>query len=190
MTDNVKQTIDSYVVSNPKAPRVVLRTVYEDGNDGAWVADTTATIYIDDENTPITTYFVVSTFEYDEGRGPHLAVNVTAVAPDAVSDKKKEPAIWDKSETDIRRIAYQLAEYGIGAPIGEWVVSPVPGPKEMEWDRRLLRKDIDYAMGQARRTIAAMPMMIGFALDQTVNRIGSSGWDFIQGNLGMGFDKE
>jgi hypothetical protein len=165
--------------------------MYESGNDGAWVADTTATIYIDDENAPITTYFVVQSkeFEVGEWNNPHVAIGVMAVAPDVVSDKKKEPAIWDKSETDVRRIAYQLAEYGIGAPIGEWIVSPVPGPKGMEWDRRVLRKDIDYAMAQARRTIAAMPMMIGFALDQTVNRIGSSGWDFIQGNLGMGFDR-
>lgn len=99
------------------------------------------------------------------------ALSITEAGPEGL---KSAMDSWcmenhDPAEIDNDMKIEILDDYGIGAPL---------------WDktgnnRRKLK-------GEAQKEAEAVQVLFGFYMDRPVNRIGSTGWDFIKGDITAG----
>jgi hypothetical protein len=104
-------------------------------------------------------------------------VEITAVSPEAAGEDAVKQALdscglEDTEDMNDQAIAVELANYGTCATLWHKIVPEKEGMEVM-------------AKSEAER----IKMLFGFYMDQQQNRIGSTGWDFIEGNVLGGLAK-
>lgn len=115
--------------------------------------------------------------EYLEDHGEEIVkslgkyiVSVRAVSPAAAGEENVKQALrscgWEGMPDSQEAIAEVLLDYGTYATLGEFHGNNV---------KSLLK--------QARECLRESDMFFGFKMDRAQNRIGSTGWDFIRGDI-------
>jgi hypothetical protein len=141
-------------------------------------------------------WWVIESIDWPSATGDNDAtwcVSLSVVAPDAVPDKEKQNAIqscgWDGFE-DLEGEQRELAmveilhSYGIKACLWERLGG---NPENEDEDET----EVLEALILCARQVATIGSNIafGFWMDQPLNAIGSTGWDFVAGDITAGLYK-
>jgi hypothetical protein len=122
--------------------------------------------------------FLDATGEKIDGKYIYV-IEIHAVAPSQVPNKEKDAAFRsmeleneDRSTMTEEQIAEVIESYGISANL-----------------RTLYGTNANKLMKEARKEINIVSRLFGFYMDRPENRIGSTGWDIIKGDLMAGLYK-
>jgi hypothetical protein len=130
-------------------------------------------------DTEVQIYLVITVMNWHEATGergdPEWNITLRAVSPESVTDEAKTSALEssgiDLSEApnDEERTLWlieALTDYGTTAPIADFYSD-----------------DANVAVLAARQEAVLVQSLLGFYMDRPVNKIGSTGWQFIRGAL-------
>lgn len=121
-------------------------------------------------------FLVISVVDLQDACGKDgYLISVEAVSAQALGEEKVKEAMDNNEPTEMmdeQSIAVLLSEYGYHAVLSSNTFSN-------------LRKGVKEAKTQAE----AINMMFGFYMDHPQNRIGSTGWDFIRGDMMAALDR-
>ena len=126
-------------------------------------------------------YLIIEVINWNEhDRYPEYTYNVSlsAVSPTERRESLKSAAeSWGMTETEIEALGDEaivdcLSSYGVKAQL---------------WDDS--GNNLKILMREAHRQAELSEMLFGFYMDRYQNRIGSTGWDFIKGDVLGGLNR-
>lgn len=129
------------------------------------------------QDTDWPVYLTIDVMDWHDATGeddlPQWSVTLCAVSPEAGA-KELQAAMAGMEDveysSDIIRLRCEveaLRAYGVKAPLATF------------WSN-----DVEAAVGAAMCESHLVSSMFGFYMDRQINAIGSTGWDWIQGNVG------
>ena len=115
-------------------------------------------------------------YEHD-GDGSTYGVMLTVVAPSQVSEEKRQHALasWGLSDKDWAVILERNGDLAWVEVLSDY------GIQALVWQDN--GNNLSKLMAEARRQARENEFFFGFAMDKAQNRIGSTGWDFLKGEL-------